>query len=183
MGLSKWLINPHTGNFQFHLNLFTLQNKFRVGEMGQIDKPCVTDNCSVIPTESVTWGRFSYPGETCPMTQKTIIIFLIFFYTKIQLFLSLLSMASPASLSPHPAAWEQISTQWEISTKQTTHRKLAWVTIKGGLHLSHGQNGEGTMTHWRVWMCFWGRGSTTQGWAVRHPSAVTASLRNKSMSC
>lgn len=50
--------------------------------MGQIDKPCVTDNCSVIPTENVTWGRFSYPGETCPMTQKTIIIFLIFFLYK-----------------------------------------------------------------------------------------------------
>lgn len=78
MGLSKWLINPHTGIFQFCLNLFTLQNKFILGEMGQIDKPCVTDSCSVIPTESVTWGRFSYTGETCPVTQETTIIFFFF---------------------------------------------------------------------------------------------------------
>lgn len=75
MGLSKWLINLHTGIFQFYLNLFTLQNKFSLGEMGQIDKPCVTDNCSVIPTESVTWGRFSCTGETCAVTQETTIIF------------------------------------------------------------------------------------------------------------
>lgn len=53
MRLSKWLINPHPGIFQFCLNLFTLQNKFSLGEMGQTDKPCVTDKYSAIPTESV----------------------------------------------------------------------------------------------------------------------------------
>lgn len=39
--------------------------------MGQIDKTCVTDNCSVIPTESVNRARFSYSGETCAVTQET----------------------------------------------------------------------------------------------------------------
>lgn len=181
MGLSKWLINPHTGIFQFRLNLFTLQNKFSLGEMGQIDKPCVTGNCSVIPTESVTGGRFSYTGETCAVTQETAIMIFFFLNTKIPWSLSLLSMASPSSLAPHPAFWEHICTQWEINTKQTTHKKLAWVTVQGGFQLEKVGKGQ-----WHTGVCGCisrGRDSTTQGLAMRHPSAVMASLRTRSMGC
>lgn len=60
MGLCKWLINPHPGIFQFCLNLFILQNKFGLGEMGQTDKRWVTDNCSVIPTERMKRERFFF---------------------------------------------------------------------------------------------------------------------------
>lgn len=57
MGLCKWLINPHPDIFQLCLNLFILQNKFGLGEMGQTDKCWVTDNCSVIPIERMKRER------------------------------------------------------------------------------------------------------------------------------
>lgn len=179
MALSKWLINPHTGIFQFRLNLFTLQNKFSLGEMGQIDKPCVTDNCSVIPTESVTWGRFSFTGETCAVTQDTTTI--LFFYIKYKNTVVLVSSLSGFSVSSPNILGTHVCTQWEINTKQTTHKKLAWVTTQGGFQLSHGKSGQ---CHTGVCGCISrGRDSTTQGLAMRHPSAVMASLRTKSMSC
>lgn len=138
MRLSKWLINPHPGIFQFCLNLFTLQNKFSLGEMGQIGKPCVTDKYSVIPTESVgkvllygwnlccdtgdnlkahsdcsfsaktdSWRGGPVSGNLWPQQDLKARPLLFLKKTKIQWYLSLLSMASSASLSPYPASQEK----------------------------------------------------------------------------
>lgn len=146
MGLSKWLINPHTGIFQFRLNLFTLQNKFSLGEMGQIDKSCVTDNCSAIPTESVAWGRFSYTGETSAVTQETTIIF--FFFIKYKNTVVIVSSLNGFSVPSSTTLRTHVCTQWEINTKQTTHKKLAWVTTQGAFQLSHGKSGQ-----WHTGVC------------------------------
>lgn len=129
MGLSKWLINPHTGIFLFRLNLFTLQNKFSLGEMGQIDKPCVTDNCSVIPTERVTCGRFSYVGETCPVTQETTIFIFIFFkYKDTVVLVSSLNGFSSIPVPPSSTLGTHVCAQSEIKANNTQKTGLGHYT-------------------------------------------------------
>lgn len=119
--------------------------------MGQIDKPCVTGNCSVIPTESVTGGRFSYTGETCAVTQETAIMIFFFKYKNPVVLVSSLNGFS-IILGPSSSI---LGTH--LYTVRNQHK--ADNTQKTGLgHCTRrfpaGKSGEGTVTHWSVWVYF-----------------------------